>query len=182
VLQKRERRSLDLPRKNRRLQQLLRAVRQKPIFRKILEACLSEKSPRKGILKEGPGSKRFVFWIKSRAQSFRHAGRGIYLLWLTQWNFRIHLLAGLGAVGLGCFFRLSAVEWMVLMAVIFLVLSAEAFNTAIERAVDLLEPRKHSVARDAKDLAAAAVLIASFCSLIVGLILFGPRFWRLLLG
>jgi diacylglycerol kinase len=91
-------------------------------------------------------------------------------------------MAGLGAVGLGCFFRISAIEWMVLMAVIFLVLSAEAFNTAIERAVDLLEPRKHSVARDAKDLAAAAVLIASFCSLIVGLILFGPRFWRLLLG
>ena len=129
---------------------------------------MSEESARKVILKEGPGSNRFVVWIKSRAQSFRHAGRGIYLLWLTQWNFRIHLMAGLGAVGLGCFFRISAIEWMVLMAVIFLVLSAEAFNTAVERAVDLLEPRKHSVARDAKDLAAAAVLIASFCSLIVG--------------
>jgi hypothetical protein len=96
---------------------------------------LSEKSPRKGILKEGPGSKRFVFWIKSRAQSFRHAGRGIYLLWLTQWNFRIHLVVGIGAVGLGCFFRISAIEWMVLMAVIFLVLSAEASA----RPLDLLE-------------------------------------------
>jgi len=156
--------------------------RQKHIFRTILEAGLSEESPRKNILQEGPGSKRFIVWIKSRAQSFRHAGRGIYLLWLTQRNFRIHLMAGLAAVGLGCFFRISATEWMVLMAAIFLVLTAEAFNTAVERAVDLLEPGQHSVARDAKDLAAAGVLIASFCSLIVGLILFGPRFWRLLLG
>jgi diacylglycerol kinase len=91
-------------------------------------------------------------------------------------------VAGFGAVGLGCFFRISAIEWTVLIAVIFLVLSAEALNTALERTVDLLEPRQHSVARDAKDLAAAAVLMASFCSLIVGLILFGPRLWRLLLG
>jgi diacylglycerol kinase len=182
VLQKRDRRSLELPRKNRRLQQLLRAVRQKHIFRRILEAGLSEESPREDILKEGPRSNQFVVWIKSRAQSFGHAGRGIYLLCLTQWNFRIHLVAGFGAVGLGCFFRISAIEWTVLIAVIFLVLSAEALNTALERTVDLLEPRQHSVARDAKDLAAAAVLMASFCSLIVGLILFGPRLWRLLLG
>jgi undecaprenol kinase len=181
-LQKRERRSRELPRKNRRLQQLLPAVRQKRIFRRILEAGLNEESPRKDILKEGPRSKRFAIWIKSRAQSFRHAGRGIHLLWLTQWNFRIHLIAGFAAVALGGFFRISAIEWMVLLAVIFLVLSAEAFNTAIERAVDLLEPRQHSLARDAKDLAAAAVLMASFCSLVVGLILFAPRFWRLLLG
>ena len=97
------------------------------------------------------------------------------MLCLTQWNFRIHLIAGLGAICLACYFRLSVVEWLVLIAAIALVLTAEALNTALERMVDLLEPERHPVARDAKDLAAAGVLIASLSALIVGLILFGPR-------
>jgi diacylglycerol kinase len=67
-----------------------------------------------------------------------------------------------------------------LVVAIALVLSAEALNTAIERTVDLVEPERHPWARDAKDLAAAAVLIASLCSLIVGIILFGPRLCGLL--
>jgi diacylglycerol kinase len=86
-----------------------------------------------------------------------------------QWNFRIHLVAGLGAICLGCYFRISATEWLFLIAV----LCAEALNTALERTVDLIGPARQPVARDAKDLAAAGVLIASLCSLIVGVILFG---------
>jgi diacylglycerol kinase len=67
-----------------------------------------------------------------------------------------------------------------LIVAIASVLCAEALNTAIERTVDLIGPEQHPVARDAKDLAAAGVLIASLCSLIVGVILFGPRLLRLL--
>ena len=89
-------------------------------------------------------------------------------------------MAGLGAVCLGCYFRISTIEWLVLTGAIALVLCAEALNTALERTVDLLEPERHPVARDAKDMAAAGVLMASLCSFIVGLILFGPRLFRLL--
>jgi diacylglycerol kinase len=126
-------------------------------------------------LKVGPGSNQWRGWVKCRAQSFVHAGRGIFLLWLTQGNFRIHLVAGLGAVCLGWYFQILAIEWVALTVAIGLVLSAEALNTAIERMVDRIEPQRHPAARDAKDLAAAGVLIASVCSFIVGLILFGPR-------
>jgi diacylglycerol kinase len=138
---------------------------------------LSEKSTKE----TGPnGSNQFFEWIKCRARSFAHAGRGFCVLCVTQWNFRIHLIAALGAICLACYFRISVIEWLVLVAAIALVLSAEALNTAIERTVDLLEPERHPGAGDAKDLAAAAVLIASLCSLIVGIILFGPRLWGLL--
>jgi len=91
------------------------------------------------------------------------------------------LVAGVGAICLGCYFRISAIEWVVLIAAISLVLCAEALNTALERTVDLIEPERHPVARDAKDLAAAGVLMASLCSLVIGIILFAPRLWRLLL-
>src|SRR5208282_2365753 len=117
--------------------------------------------------------------MKRRARSFAHAGRGILLLCLTQWNFRIHLIAALVAVALGFYFQISAIEWVILAAAIALVLCAEALNTAIERVVDLVEPDHHPVARDAKDLA-AAVLIASICAAIIGVLLFGPRLIHIL--
>ena len=122
----------------------------------------------------------FSEWAKRRAKSFTHAGRGVLLLCLTQWNFRIHLIAALVAVSLGFYFHISAIEWVILATVIGLVLCAEALNTAIERMVDLLEPDHHPVARDAKDLAAAAVLIASICAAIIGVLLFGPRMMHIL--
>ena len=101
---------------------------------------LSE-SPQKRGLKEASGSNRWRGWIKCRAQSFAHAGRGILLLWLTQWNFRIHLVAALGAICLGWYFQILAIEWLVLIVTIGLVLCAEALNTAIERMVDRIEPQ-----------------------------------------
>ena len=122
-----------------------------------------------------PGSNQWRGWVNRRAQSFAHAGRGILLLCLTQWNFRIHLVAGLAAICLGWYFQILPTEWLVLILAIGLVLSAEALNTAIERMVDRIEPQRHPAARDAKDLAAAGVLIASVCSFIVGVILFGSR-------
>ena len=122
-----------------------------------------------------PDPNRWRKWVKCRAQSFVHAGRGILLLWLTQGNFRIHLVAGLGAICLGWYFQILATEWLALIVAIGLVLCAEALNTAIERMVDRIEPQRHPMARDAKDLAAAGVLIASGCSFIVGVILFFPR-------
>jgi diacylglycerol kinase len=133
------------------------------------------------VLKAIAESNQFFRWIKCRAQSFTHAGRGFLLLWLTQGNFRIHLFLGLAAICLGGYFRISSIEWLALMGAITLVLFAEALNTAIERTVDLLKPERHPVARDAKDLAAAGVLMASLFALVVGLILYGPRLLRVLL-
>jgi diacylglycerol kinase len=140
---------------------------------------LSQESAKEVVLKKAKRSNRIFGWISCRAQSFRHAGRGLLLLCLTQWNFRVHLVAGIGAICLACYFRIAAIEWLFLIAAIALVLCAEALNTAIERTVDLLQPERHPFARDAKDLGAAAVLIASLLALIVGLIVFAPRIFGL---
>ncbi len=147
---------------NSRRRKLHQAGRPKPIFRRAPLATIRDVA-----------RTTFSEWAKGRARSFAHAGRGILLLCLTQWNFRIHLFASLVAVIFGFYFQFVAIEWLVLVGAIGLVLCAEALNTAIERAVDLLEPKLHPMARDAKDFAAAAVLIASICAAIIGVILFG---------
>jgi diacylglycerol kinase len=61
-----------------------------------------------------------------------------------------------------------------------LVLGAEALNTAIELVVDMAQPEWHALARDAKDVAAASVLLASVGAAVVGLWVLGPKLWALL--
>jgi diacylglycerol kinase len=124
----------------------------------------------------------FLVWLRRRAMSFVSAGRGFALLCLTQPNFRIHIAASICAIALGWLLRISVFEWLILVLTIALVLATEALNTVLEKTVDLCRPDSHPAARDAKDLSAAAVLIASTGALIVGVFLFGPRLARLLSG
>lgn len=70
---------------------------------------------------------------------------------------------------------------MILILVIAIVLVLELINTSIEAVVDLASPRKSKLAKIAKDVAAAAVLISSLGALVVGIILFGPKIVSLLL-
>lgn len=111
--------------------------------------------------------------VRQRLASFRHAGRGIWLL-LAQPNARIHLAAAVFVVALGWVLRISGGDWALLVLAITAVLAAEAINTAVERAVDLASPQWSSLARDAKDLAAACVLITAIGAAVVGVLVFLP--------
>lgn len=108
---------------------------------------------------------------------FRHALRGMALAWRRDRNLRIETLIGFLALALAWALDVSLVP--VLVCVV-LVLSLELVNSALERIVDLASPNEHPLARDAKDLAAGAVLMASMGSLVVGLIYLGPPLWGLL--
>ena len=93
----------------------------------------------------------------------------------TQENARIHLGATVVTVAGGVFFGISRGEWMAVVLAIGLVLTAEAFNTAIEAVVDLASPEQHPLAGRAKDVAAGAVLLAAVTAVVVGVLVFGPH-------
>ena len=112
--------------------------------------------------------------------SFRYALAGLGWLVRTQRNARIHLVIALVAVALGAWLELSGPEWAVLLLTIGLVLAAEAFNTALEAAVDLASPEWHALARIAKDVSAGGVLVLALAAVGVGVALFaGPLLARL---
>jgi diacylglycerol kinase len=113
-------------------------------------------------------------------RSFAYAGAGLAYLVRTQPNFRIHLLAATAVVGTALGVGATVFEIAVLTLAIGLVMIGEAFNTAIEAAVDLTSPAIHPLARVAKDVAAASVLIAAAIAVIVGLMVLGPRLLVLL--
>lgn len=110
----------------------------------------------------------------SRLASFRHALRGIGRLLQTQANARIHLAASTAVVGLGLLLPLTRTDWALLVLAMGGVWVAEAFNTALETLVDLVSPEWHSLARDAKDIAAGAVLLATFAAVALGLLVLAP--------
>jgi diacylglycerol kinase len=122
---------------------------------------------------EKPANLNDKFSIVKRAKSFTHAGRGIWIFIKSTHNAWIHLVFLAAAVGLGIYFDITVVEWMVLVIAGGFVLCAEAVNTAIEIDIDLTSPEYHPYARDTKDVAAGAVLIAALTALICGFFIFG---------
>jgi diacylglycerol kinase (ATP) len=116
-----------------------------------------------------------AFSVVRRAKSFAHAGRGIVIFAKTTHNAWLHAAILLGAVALGFYFGISRTEWLFVVLAAGLVLSAEAFNTAIEIDIDLTSPEFHPFARDTKDVAAGAVLIAAIAAAVIGLIVFVPH-------
>jgi diacylglycerol kinase (ATP) len=114
------------------------------------------------------------FSLANRAKSFGYAFAGIGLVVRSQHNAWIHCLATALVVGLGLFFPISGLEWCGLILSIALVWIAEAMNTALESLADALSPQQNPLVGQAKDAAAAAVLLAAIAAAAVGLVILGP--------
>lgn len=109
--------------------------------------------------------------------SFNCAIEGILWAARTQRHMRYHCIVAVGVLLAGLIFKVSALEFILLVFSIVLVLFAELVNTACEALVDLVSPEFHPLARRVKDVAAGAVLLASVGAAIVGyLILAGYVF------
>ena len=90
-------------------------------------------------------------------------------------NGRIQLVIGGLVVVSGIVFRLSRMEWCVLLICIMAVTCLEMVNTSIERVCAMLSAEYHPMIKVIKDVAAAAVLWAAVLSAIIGAIIFLPH-------
>jgi diacylglycerol kinase (ATP) len=106
---------------------------------------------------------------------FKYAFNGIYVLFSTQRNARVHLLAAVLVVAAGFYYSISNAEWLAVILSIGIVFAAEAFNTAIELLVDKVWPEFDQTAGKIKDMAAGAVLFCAVATVIVGIIIFAPK-------
>ena len=120
-------------------------------------------------------------FIGRRLAAFRFAFAGIATLFRTQAHPWIHLAATVVVAAVGLICAVDRLEWCLLILSIGLVWIAEAVNTAVEFTVDLASTDFHETAGKAKDVAAAAVLLAAATAATIGLIVLGPHLWRLIL-
>ena len=90
-------------------------------------------------------------------------------------NLLIHIIATILVIILGFVFKISNNQWVLVCVMCVFVISTELINSAIEITVDLITLNYHPLAKIAKDTSAAAVVVAAFCALIVGIYVFIPK-------
>lgn len=118
----------------------------------------------------------------NRAKSFRFAFEGWWHVLRTQHNAWIHAVFSVGVFVVSFWLGISSLEWAILILTIMAVWMAEFMNTAIEAVVDMTMPEVHPLAKVAKDVAAAAVLVGAVGAVIIGLLILGPPLWDRLIG
>ena len=106
--------------------------------------------------------------------STRYALRGLRFL-LEERNARMLAAGTVATIAAGFYFQLEPLEWTAVILAMMALWVAEGLNSALERLTDLVSPGFHPLAGKAKDIAAAAVLIALAGAVSIGIIIFGPR-------
>lgn len=114
-------------------------------------------------------------FLSKRLQSFKYGFAGFKWLFRTETNARIHLTAALLVIIPGFILQLSPFEWLWIILAIILVFMAELINSAIEYLADALHPGHHEKIGKAKDMAAAATLLAAIFAVLVGMVVFGSK-------
>jgi diacylglycerol kinase (ATP) len=87
-------------------------------------------------------------------------------------NFQIELLAFFVNLFLIFYLKLSAIDTILILIASFGVLSAEIFNTAIEKICDIIQPEFDKRIGFIKDISAGAVLLMTAASVVVGVLVY----------
>lgn len=109
--------------------------------------------------------------------SFKYALDGIFVFVKEEKHAILHTIGAITAISIAYLLGINKVDWCLILFAIGVVIISEILNSAIERLVDLSSPSYHPLAKKAKDLGAAGVLVASVLAVIVGLIIFIPYLW-----
>ena len=110
--------------------------------------------------------------MKKQLKSFGFAIRGFVGAVCDEGHLRFHLVAAVYVLVFSLFYHFSAVQTAVLVVLIALVIAAELFNTAIEKACDAITKEQNEHIKRAKDISAGAVLVLSVAAVIVAVIFF----------
>ncbi|MFC2062026.1 diacylglycerol kinase [Elusimicrobiota bacterium] len=108
----------------------------------------------------------------SVVQSFDYALRGLVYAIRNERNMKIHFIIAILVLIISLFLNLTRMELIAIIFSIALVLITEILNSASERIVNLITEKHHPVAKIIKDMCAGAVLFASICAAVVGVLIF----------
>jgi diacylglycerol kinase (ATP) len=107
--------------------------------------------------------------------ALRHAVAGLHHAIRSQRTFRLQLVCAAIIAALATWLRLSLHDAALLALAMGAVLAAELFNTGVEAIVDLLvEQNRHQLAKIAKDIAAAGVVVSVVGAILAGGLTLGP--------
>lgn len=113
--------------------------------------------------------------------SFRASLSGLGYALANERNLKVHAGVTVLVIIIVGLLGVNAVEASLLLLVIGLVWCMELVNSAVEATVDLVVGEQlHPLAKVAKDVAAAAVVVAALVAVGVGFLVLGPKVWHVL--
>ncbi len=110
----------------------------------------------------------------NRIKSFGYAVAGWLYMIRYQKNTRIMSVFSILIFVFALWLQIDLTSWAILILTITAVWMAEFLNAAVEAVVNLATSEFHPMAKVAKDVAAAAVLLGAVASVLVGLLILGP--------
>ena len=113
--------------------------------------------------------------MKKFILGFVYAFQGLFVLAKTERNFKFHLFSFICISLVGFYFQIDKSEWLSVLIISAVILSAEALNSAIEKLCNHLHPEIHPSIKQVKDISAAAVLISSIIAIAIAAIIFIPK-------
>ncbi|WP_367769209.1 diacylglycerol kinase family protein [Flavobacterium sp. WC2421] len=115
-------------------------------------------------------------FFTGRLKSVTYAFKGAVKLISTEHSIMVQFSLGILLTVAGFYFGISSTEWLFQTMAIGLVMSIEGLNTAVEKIADFIHPNYHERIGFIKDIAAGAVFFAAITAIIIGLIIYMPRF------
>ena len=115
-------------------------------------------------------------FLVGRLKSLKFAAKGGWLLMTTEHAIIAQIGFGLFMTALGFWIGLTPTEWMFQTFAIGFVIVAEAANTSFEYLCDFIHPNYHKKIGFIKDIAAGISFLAAIFSIIIGLIIYIPKF------
>jgi diacylglycerol kinase len=112
--------------------------------------------------------------LSGLSRAFRDAFAGLRAAGLER-NMAIHTAAATGTLAAAWLFRLSRIEWLLVILAVTGVMAAELLNCAVERLAPSRNQPWSSEIRLAKDAAAAGVLVTAVAAAVIGAVIFLPR-------
>ena len=113
--------------------------------------------------------------MKKWFNSVGYALQGVVWFFQKDRNGKIELALAVIAVMAGFFFHISALEWCFVLLCIGGVLSAEMFNSSLEKLADQVTIERNPEIGKIKDMAAAAVFFMAVIAAIIGGFIFLPK-------
>ena len=115
--------------------------------------------------------------IKNLIKAFGHAIDG-WKRGLKERNVKIHLVITFCVLIASLLLKISTTQFLIILILIAMVISAELFNTAIEDVCDTITASlklQYEATTIPRDVAAGAILVVAFIAALVGLLIFIPR-------
>jgi len=116
-------------------------------------------------------------FFSGRLKSISFAVKGALKLIATEHSIMVQFFIAIIMTIAGFYFHITATEWLFQILAIGLVMSIEGLNTAVEKIADFIHPEYHERIGFIKDISAGAVFFAAITAIVIGLIIYVPKFF-----